>query len=109
MLELLYKRRETRSHASIDPRIMQLDITSSVENGTPVRRTEFRKVCVEDNFKQFTIHDFELQSILAVGAVHLLKPVSMNNNDVQSFADNVDMISSQLDNILNHEPVQAQE
>lgn len=109
MLELLYKRRETRSQESIDPHVIQLDIVSSVENGMPVRRTEFKKVCVEDNFKQFTIYDFELQSILSVGAVHLLKPVSMSNSDVQSFADNVDLISVQLDNTIQNEPVQAKE
>lgn len=105
MLELLYKRKETRENVSIDPHIVQLRVEDIVENGMPTRKVSYQRVCVEDSFKQFSYVDFELQSILAVGAVHLLKPVSMSNSDVQSFADNVDMISSQLDKSLQNETI----
>lgn len=109
MLAELYKRAETREMATLDPYVEQYVVEPVVENGIPTRITQLKKVCVGDNFKQFSATDFDVQSIIAVGAVHLLKPVSMRNTDVQSFADNVDMISSELDKTIQNanETVQA--
>lgn len=101
MLELLYKRRESRKMSVIDSKVTQLVFNPVVQDGKPVRISEVVTTCVHDNFKQFKARDFDVQSIIAVGAVHLLKPVSLRNADVQGFADNVDTIASGLDKQLN--------
>lgn len=101
MLEQLYERRETRQMAKISPFITQLVVEPSVEEGSPIRLTCLKKVCFGDNFKQFKASDFDVQSIISVGALHLLKPVSMRNSDFQSFADNVDMVADSIDKHLN--------
>lgn len=101
MLEQLYKSRTSYKSYSIDPHIMQLVPIEAVADGKITRSVEYKKMCVEDQNKQFTIDDFSISSILAVGATNMLRPVSMSNHDVESFGNAVDRIGQELDKAIN--------
>lgn len=97
MLEQIYFKKQPCKMVSI-PSSSRLLVTSCGEqNGSIVRSTEFKDVCIEDNFKQFSVFDFEIANIMATGAVHLLKPVSFNNSDVDNLVGQVDTIAAGLD------------
>ena len=102
MLEQIYVKKQPCPMVAISSSSRLLVTSNSEQNGSLVRTTEFKDVCVEDNFKQFSILDFEIGNIMATGAVHLLKPVTFNNSDVDNIVGQVDTIASGIDSAVQN-------